>query len=267
MEPTIGDYEVPDQKNAGPFCSVTGIKAVNGIGVQPKTQFLYIPNGGLRNVIIRRPFCGPEVGSGLDDPNGQPSDVAFDEITGTVYVTNIYDNNGAPGTIQVYKKDEHTPSSQLSDPSMYQLQAIDTDKAGNVWQTYQTNASAPGLIEFVGGKMPGQVHVVNGLTFPGGVEFAKNGDLIIVDINTSAPVAQVYSPPYTGDPIKTIPLKGASVFAKLDASNKNLYVVSFANSSMDVYKWPSGAYEYSVTAGITPGHSAEGVAVDLPDSE
>jgi hypothetical protein len=261
------EYKVPNPTNKPPFCTLSGLSAPNGVAVEARTRNFYEPDGGSRTIIIHKPACGAQVGVALSDPNGQPSDIAFNDTTGTRYVSDIFDNGGAAGTIQVYKKNDTTPSSQLSDPSFFELIGIETDHKNNVWETYIQATGAPGLIEFVGGKMPGQIHNVNGLTRPGGIEFAANGDMIIVDINTSTPLAQVYKPPYSGNPIKTIPLKGAAVWGKIDCQQKNLYIVSFTNSSLDVYKWPSGAYEYSVTNGIPSGSNAEGVAVDPADTE
>jgi hypothetical protein len=264
---TSQEYKVPNTTNKPPFCTLSGMSAPNGVGIQPKTRNFYEPDGGSRTVIIHKPACGAQVGAALADPNGQPSDVAFNDVTGTRYVSDIFNTGGAAGSIQVYKKTDTTPSSQLSDATFFELIGIDTDKAGNVWQSYLDSSGVGHLAEFIAGKMPAHIHNITGLSRPGGVEIAKSKLMIVVDINTSTPQAGVYKPPYSGAPTKIIPLKGGSVFGKLDFANKNLYVVSFTNSSLDVYKWPSGTYEYSVTNGIPSGSNAEGVAVDPADTE
>lgn len=263
---TINEYKVPNSLNHAPFCMVSGVSSVNLIGVQPGTRNLYIPNGGSATIIIRKPACGGLVGT-LSDPNGQPSDVAFNDTTGTRYVSNIFNTGGTAGKIQVYKKTDHTPSSQLSDPSMFELVGIDTDKAGNVWQAYITAAGGPGLIEFIAGKMPGHVHTITGPVKPGGLDIDILKNMVIVDINTTTPAAYVYKPPYTGAPAKVIKLKAGSVGCSLDVLNKNLYVSDFTNGTVDVYKWPSGTYEYSISKGLVVGNIVEGVAIDLPDHE
>jgi hypothetical protein len=264
---TSQEYKVPNPTNKPPFCTLSGLSAPNGVGIQPGSRNFYDPDGGSRTVIIHKPACGAQVGVALSDPNGQPADVAFNDTTGTRYVSNIFNSGGAAGSIQVYKKTDTTPSSQLSDPTFFELFGLDTDHSGNVWITFSDSSGVGHLAEFIGGKMPAHIHNITGLSRPGGVEIAKSKLMIIVDINTSTPQAGIYKPPYTGAPTKIIPLKNAAVWGMLDLANKNLYVVSFASSSLDVYKWPSGTYEYSVTNGIPSGSNAEGVAVDLPDKE
>lgn len=262
----INEYKVPNNVNNPPFCTLSGVVAVNGLGVQPFTRNLYIPDGGSRRIIVRKPACGSLVGAPLSDPHGQPADVAFNEVTGTIYVSNIL-NDGGSGSIEVYKKTDHLPSSQLTDSSMYEYFGIETDKDKNVWETYIDSNGAGHLIEFPGGKMPGQIHNITGPSRPGGLDFDKAGNMVIIDINEATPAAYVYAPPYTGGPSATIPLKGGSVFAKLDCVNKNFYVSDFHNGTIDVYTWPSGTYEYSISNGLSGSNNVEGVGIDSPDRE
>jgi hypothetical protein len=263
--PDTDAYQLPDKQNAGPNCTIGGNGAVNDIGVQPGTDILYVPEGLAEQIytFATTTGCGPE-GPSLSDPDGQPSDVAFDASTGTVYVANIIDFvnfNIAPCTVLVYEKGQTAPSRELKNAAFGSCLGVAVDKSHNLFLSEVDSSNKSHLVEFKEGKGTAVFHSIAGPTRAGGLQFDDAGNLIVVDINTSVTAAYVYKPPFDGAPFKTIALRGAAAFGKLDKSNTHFYTASFTNGSLDVYSYPSGAYGYSVTAGLSSQLSPGGVAL------
>ena len=57
------------------------------------------------------------------------------------------------------------------------------------------------------------------------------------------------------------------MLAKLDAANKNLYVSDRTNGTVDVYSYPAGKYEYSISNGLSASDDPTGVAGDPASAE
>lgn len=79
-------------------------------------------------------------------------------------------------------------------------------------------------------------------------------------IDPGSRLAEIFAPPYKGAPGATVSLRGSSEFGKLDAKNKNLYVSNFSSGTVDVFAYPAGRYEYSVSNGLQ-ADALQGVAV------
>jgi hypothetical protein len=84
--------------------------------------------------------CGA-AGPTLNDPNGQPVDVAFDNAKDIVYVDN------ESGDIAVYENGATSPTRTLSNPENQQAQGVAVDAHGNLFQTDFNN----NIIEYPGG--------------------------------------------------------------------------------------------------------------------
>ena len=117
-------------------------------------------------------------------------------------------------------------------------------------------------MEYKGGKMPGKALKLTGLRYPDGLEFDNKGNLIVVDVTSVA--AFVFAPNLSGAPASTIALKGDSIEGKLSQSFKTFFVSDQENGSLDVYAYPSGKYQYSVTNSLTQANDVIGAAVDPP---
>lgn len=257
----VGEYAAHNTQNQPPFCQISGIEYVDSIGVDPKGT-LYVPQGSVDVITTYARDCGAQ-GTTLSDPYGQPEDVAFNQKTGAVYVSNLHGPAmGAAGSISVYPKGATSPSGKLSNHSVYQSNGVAVDKSGNVFESYLSSGSVPGIVEYKGGKMPGKLLKLNGLQYPDGLEFDKAGNLIVVDVTSAA--AFVFAPRLSGGPTSTIALKGYSIQGKLDQVYKNLFVSDQQNGTLDVYAYPAGTYEYSVTNGLTKSNDVIGAAVDPP---
>jgi hypothetical protein len=200
--------------------------------------------------------CGPP-GPTLSDPNGQPSDVAFDNKKDNIVYVSDTKTNG----IDVYEKGATSPTRTLYNSAITGAFGVAVDGEGNV---YQAGANSAKIVEFPHGKQSGSaVLSVTGLSRPIGLEFDVKGNLLVIDYNVGV---LVYTPPFNGAPARTISTKGSSAFGKLDKTNQNVYVGDLQSGSADVYAYPSGTYEYSITKGLKRKNSVEGIAVDPPSA-
>lgn len=254
-------YALPDTKNVAPKCALTAV-AVNGIGTDAKGT-LYVPSGSFQRITTYAKGTCTATPVTLFETNGQPSDIAFGS-DGTIYVADISSPRG-PGLISVYKKGATSPSFTLTDPSIGSFApGIAIDSSNDVFLSYRNTSGRQGFLEFKDGKMPGTVLRLSGASFVIGLTFDDVQNLVAIDYKGGAVLT--YAPPYNGAPSKFFVTKGSSAYAKLDTGNKNLYVADFANGSIDVYTYPAGTYEYSITNGLTQSDMVQGVAVEPSDN-
>jgi hypothetical protein len=124
----------------------------------------------------------------LQDPDGPATDVAVDNKSGTVYVTNLFGyadgcGTGNNGVIEVYSGGSTTPTGTLSDPNMNYVENDAVDNQGNLYVTYLelNGASGSGRInEWMGGSgSPVDLGIT--LKAPGGIQTTKTGALLVCD--------------------------------------------------------------------------------------
>ena len=90
---------------------------------------------------------------------------------------------------------------------------------------------------------------------PGSPAFDKKDNLIVTD--DSNQTLNVYAPPYTGKP-KVYQLKGSSPQCTLNKAQTNVACGDKTNSSVDVYAYPSGKYQYSFNKGLSGSGNRRG---------
>jgi hypothetical protein len=246
----VTEYPIP-AKGAHPRCSDSlPAGGINGIAVDSH-RMLYVPYNlnSTHDVVTFGPDCGAS-GPTLVDPNGEVGDVAVDNKRNAVYVS-----NANTGNIEVYKNGATLPTGELSN-SQYHGSGfgVAVDRYGNVFNSGGT------IVEFPHGHNKGsKALALSGLTGPLGLSFDSSNNLLV----TNEYNIVIYAPPYTGAPKQTITTNPFCLYSAVDAQNKNLYVSEQTNNAVDVYTYPSGAFEYSITSGIQP-HAVSGVALDRP---
>ncbi len=247
----INEYTLPDKNNSAPRCTVGFVGAVNGIGVNAK-HVLYVPNDSPRGIYLWAANCGKSLPT-LSDGNGQPADVAFDGTT-------VYVDDATTGGIDVFAHGATAPTGTLSNAAIAGSNfGVAVDGKHNVFESSQTGSGV--VVEYAGGKEPGSVLAITGTATPQGLEFDKKGNLLVMDTTNGV---LIYAPPYDGAPKHVITPQNFSVYAKLDAANKNLYLSDIVMGTVDAYTYPAGAFEYSISNGLLQGNSVEGIAVDPP---
>jgi hypothetical protein len=271
-------YKLPGSSKEKPVCAKGGLKKVaeiNGMGVD-STGTLWVPGlvptdltSGI--VLTYDMNTCTEAKTELTEKSGEPADIAF-ATTGAHYVMDIVNFPAMTnGQIEIYPKGKTSPTSTLQLPgelvgtgtSQGLGLGIATDSKNNVYATYLNTNSATNIAVFKGGKGKGTILQNSSTDFYEGMTFDKSGNLVVADNTSNGAVIDVFKPPFTGTPTSFV-ANGTAVDLKLDAANANLYVGDATNNTIDVYKYPSGAYEYSITiTTIAPeGAVVEGVAVD-----
>ncbi len=245
---TVAEYGVPDKKNHGPRCSDVPDRysGVSGIAVDAH-RILYVPynDNSTHDVATFAPDCGAR-GPTLTDPNGDVGSVAIDNKSNTVYV-----GNASTGNIEVYKNGATSPTGELN---LYHGSGfgLAVNGSGDVFD------SGTPIIEYPHGKNKrGKQLSLSGLYGPVGLSFDRDDNLLVTNTYNIA----IYAPPYDGAPKLTITTQPFCVYSAVDAKNKHLYVSEQTNNAVDVYAYPAGTYEYSITTGIQ-AYSAYGVALD-----
>jgi hypothetical protein len=240
----INEYKIPNKLNNPPKCMDAPVSSPNGINVDSH-RTLWEPDGGSRSIVPFAPNCGGS-GTALADPNGQPADVAFDGTT--MYVADV------SGAVDVYLNG--VLSSQLKNPAIAGSAFGVAVIQHNVFLSSNSNV----IVEFAGGAEPGAALALTGTALPVGITGDQHHNLIVTDLSNGF---LVYAPPYSGAPIKTQAAVGESVYAHLDKTHEFLYAGDVANGSADVYTYPGLHYKYSITNGLSPSQSVEGVGVDF----
>lgn len=257
---SIPEYVVPDPRNRPPKCqdALQGfIGSSSGIAVNA-AHTLYVPNPNTGQILTFAPNCQGE-GVTLSDPGGGPTAVAFDNNKRIAYAS---ENNG--DCVTVYERAATSPTRSLCNSALVGSCGVAVDPRGNVYASsinYRHYNDA--IVVFPKGRQQGsRVLPITGFDYqPCGIAFDRRGNLLIFAFYGGV---YIYAPPFKGPPTRHFRTKGFPEYGALDRSNRTLYLSS-AGSTVDVYDYPKGTFEYSLNVG--PSSRALGVsgaAVDPP---
>ncbi len=185
-------YIYDQTHNAGTPCGqITGVTNPQGLFVD-KHRDLWVAVAGDCKTQLSSAL---EFASGgttpiktLKDPAGSASDVAVDNVSGTVYVTNFFDYthgcaSGNNGAVEVYANGSTTPTGTLTDPHMNYAFNDAVDDRGNLYVTYLELNGPTGkgrIDEWLGGTgSPTDLGIT--LQAPGGIATTNTGALLVCD--------------------------------------------------------------------------------------
>lgn len=265
----IRGYDWQTRKNLPPICDLPGSYVIN-VATDSHGN-LIDPDGGTRSVIVYKgpQMCGKPIG-GFADADGQPSDAATsDAASGTIYVGNILATGQPYGDVSICTLAAGC-TGKLADPAIGgPLFAVALDANANVYASGYATAPSGGaaLVVWKNGKTRGKVIGGYRNAFPGGLDVDKNGNILAVDtfaggegalwVYSGCPDACVASGPF--------PLKGESVFGRVDSKGNVYEAADFEYGQVDVYAYhgTSGiTYAYSYNDGMIGGDLVEGIALD-----
>ncbi len=179
----IFGYRSKNRDNGPSICAVGPTEYTNGIAVDTKGN-LIAPDGGNYSIIVFKGprMCGPQLGS-IQDPYGQPSDVAsIDAATGMIVVGNIFDgpaSSPSPGSVSLCTLSAGC-TTNLTNPKMYEVGGVALARDGDCWASTMDASGVARLIYFRGCSGSGQVatHFLNkGF---GGLDWGDLGNLISI---------------------------------------------------------------------------------------
>lgn len=275
-------YKLPGSSKSKPVCANGGLNKVAEINsiTADFAGTLWVPGLVPTNLTqgivltFTKNTC-TEATTKLTEKTGEPADIAF-ATTGTRYVMDIVNFPAMTnGQIEIYPKGKNKPTSTLQLPgeqvgtgsSQGLGLGVATDSKNNVYATYLNTNKGTDITEFAGGKGKGTILQNSNGTDYEGMTFDGSGNLVVAADSSSGASIDIFKPPFTGTPT-SFTAQGAVVDVKLDPKGANLYVGDATNNTIDVYKYPSGTYEYSivVTTVKPQGAVVEGVAVDPSDN-
>jgi hypothetical protein len=242
--------------NGPSTCSVSPTTSVNGFGVDNSGN-LMVPNG-FDGVSVYGPgMCGPSLGT-ITDPYGQAADAsAISATTGNIAVGNIFDTSGEPGSISVCTLSSGTCSTNLTNPSIFEMAGVAMAPNGDCWGDAIDESDVAVLVYFAGCSGGGVVTTGFVNPFYGGVDIDKNGNLVTESLFGPSFSLPSYVYVYSGcNPTCTLisssPLTGESIFGHLGKVSQRFVTTNLESADVEVYKYrPSGlTLQYSFTGGI-----------------
>jgi hypothetical protein len=260
-----------DQKHSAktPCGQITGVTNPQGLFVDSHQNLWVAISGDCRNqfssVLEFAPGNATPVKT-LQDPGGSATDVAVDNASGTVYVTNFFNYtqgcaSGNNGVVEVYAGGSTTPTGALSDPHMNYAFDDAVDSHGNLYVTYLSLNGPTGsgrINEWLGGA-GAAVDLGITLQSPGGIQTTATGALLVCDQSAacgdfapgSTTMSKLFATHHPG-----------SFGVALDLREKHAWVENPALSSRQLrrygYPGPDARAEKSVTVA---GGGYAGVAV------
>ncbi|MBV8532053.1 MAG: hypothetical protein JO104_12115 [Candidatus Eremiobacteraeota bacterium] len=202
----------------------------------------------------------------LQDPDGSATDLAVDNATGTVYVTNFFNYtkgcaSGSNGVVEVYAGGSTTPTSTLGDSHMNYAFNDAVDDHGNLYVTYLELNGPTGsghIFEWHDGSgSPTDLGIT--LQAPGGIQTTKNGALLVCDQLVACGDFEPGSTTMT----KLFATKTSGSFGvALDKHEKHAWVENPARSAGQLQRYAYPGPDKRALESITvPGGGYAGVAV------
>ena len=195
----------------------------------------------------------------LDDPDSAvPGDVAVDDRTGTVYVSDMAEAGGqGPGGIEVYEKGQTQPTRFLQDSRVEEYDWIALDNEGNLYVVVMLAPNKYSVLKWRGGKGNAEDLMLD-IGEIGGIRITSTGGLAVCTFSDLpglywcgqvAPHSRTYTPYFESS--------GALCF---DKGESHAFI---PGDIAPVYAWPGPQQQYVNIFYPTTG--GDGVAVDPPD--
>jgi DNA-binding beta-propeller fold protein YncE len=175
---TVLIYDV-GRKVLGRCGSISGFASPQGIFVDQHANLWVAASIGKQVYEFAPGHSSPS--KTLSDPHGQPMDVAVDETSGTVYVTDYVNDMDKTVVVEVYANGSTTPTGTLNDSNMRNASSVAVDRDGNVYATFMTPANTPQVDKWIGGTGSPQNLGLTGLVSAGPIKTTQSGALAVCD--------------------------------------------------------------------------------------
>jgi len=258
-----------------PCGQITGVTNPQGLFVD-KHRNLWVAVGGncktqFSSVLEFAPG-NPKPIKTLTDAAGSASDVAVDNASGTVYVTNFFDYtkgcaSGENGAVEVYANGSTTPTGTLTDLHMNYAFNDAVDDRGNLYVTYLELNGPTGkgrIDEWLGGSgSPTDLGIT--LQAPGGIVTTSSGALLVCDQSVAC---GEFAPGSTTMTNLFATQNPGAYGVALDKSEKHAWAEDPAATAgqLQRYAYP-GPDAHALQTITVPGGGYAGVAVSPPAPE
>ncbi|MGA8575001.1 MAG: hypothetical protein WB609_04840, partial [Candidatus Cybelea sp.] len=262
---------VYDQAHNGktPCGQITGVTNPQGLFVD-KHHNLWVAISGdcktqFSSVLEFAPGSSTPVKT-LQDPAGSAADVAVDNASGTVYVTNFFNYtrgcvSGNNGVVEVYANGSTSPTATLSDPNMSYAFNNAVDGHGNLYVTY-LEVNGPSGSGHIDEWMSGSGSATDlGITLqaPGGIQTTSTGALLVCDQSVAC---GEFAPGSTTMTNLFATKHPGSFGVALDKSENRAWVENAGLTAKQLQRYNYPGPDNRATESITvPGGGYAGVAV------
>jgi hypothetical protein len=261
-------YDWKTRENRPPICTLPAAFVVDV--ATDRAGNLIDPDGGSRTVTVHRgpAMCGPVLGQ-FADTDGQPSDATTSNAASTtIYVANLQATNRASGDVSACTLVAGCTRVLSNAAIGGELFAVAEDPSGNVYASgYATPSTGAALVYWKAGKGAGSLITAYRNGSPGGLDVDRQGNLLALDTFAGGTGALwVYGGcPATCNAHGPFPLRGESVFGKVDVRDRLFEAADFEYGQIDVYRYggvKGVTYLYSFADGLDPSGDVEGIALD-----
>jgi len=180
-----------DRKATTPCGQITGVVNPQGLFVDKRRDLWVAVAGDCKNQfssVFELAPGGTTPIKTLTDPAGPATDVAVDNKSGTVYVTNFFGYtkgciSGNNGVVEVYAGGSTYPTATLSDANMNYAFNDAVDNQGNLYVTYLklNGPTGSGRVDEWTGGSGSATDLGITLEAPGGIQTTKTGALLVCD--------------------------------------------------------------------------------------
>lgn len=241
----LDDYHAPNKNDKRWFCRIRSIRHSQNTAIEVDASGeLWVPQGP--EITSYAPNCGQH-GTTLSEPGGNANDIAFG-AKGIRYVSNAPDTGG--GNIAVYPAGATEPTRTLRNAAVSFSVGVGVDSHENVYESFVNSSSnGGGVVEYRRGRMPGKLLENVTVTLPGPPLFDRSDNLIVTDSVSTTATVDIYAPPYNKPPV-SFAARSLSYQCSLNYDEANLACADYGYGSVDIYKYPSGTYLYSINRGL-----------------
>ncbi len=235
-------YRGGNRDNRPPICTVKGAYP-GGIAADSDGNLIDTDGGTHTIGVFKGPkMCGRKLGS-IDDPYGQPSDVAsLHAATGIIAVANIFDGSDA-GSVTVCTLSSGC-TKNLTISGMYEVAAVALAANGDCWASATNATGVATLTYFKGCALPGAVATGYRNAYYGGLDIDGKGHLLAISSFDSklyvykgcAPACTLFAGPFA--------LHGEAFYGHLNKNSTRFATSDYQTASIDVYTYSPKSLEY-----------------------
>jgi hypothetical protein len=254
---TVTEYSLPSGAVIGTLGSSSGISDPMGLFFADGS--LYVTNGNASEVLVFP--AGASMPSSILRESTEspfPWDVTVGK-DGTVYVVDLMDDYCGEGDFEVFEKGQTTPAYVVYMNSWYSFGAA-LSKDNYLYVSYVPDQKAKIAVYAPGAQKGHDVNwhlrsdVSGSQTFPMGMVFDKEGNLVVVDVNR----IDVFAPGVP-KPIRHFGKLISGYFLAFDRDRRILYVADYGANRVKEFD-----YETGKLVGSIDSSGPVGIAVDPP---
>lgn len=251
--------DVFDAKTYKQIAQLGQINTPQGINTDTSGNLYEADNGSQLVRIFAPPYNG--TARLINDVGFYPTDVYADS-TGKVWVANICSGfSGAcfgGGNVSVWHGTY--PDPRVLNGGPYRAYFVTKDASGNVWSDGEDSSFNPIIGYWAGGKGPFITVSIANFNFPGGIQFAKNGQLLLtdqcqipLDSGCGGSILKVYNVGSWSAPAFTVPLQNDGddvIKPAIGTANMLVFSPQYLGGFTQIVGYPGGTFGHQLVPSV-----------------